>query len=266
MFDFFKKRPQKNDDIVFEKVKKALWEQGFVIDKIDGDGLIHVSKGDFQVRVSLDNVRKQYQRDKNESCIESFIKAMADACDPIPDWQTAKSNIYLSLFPSNHDFGDFINYPVTEKFNTIFIYSSNAKNNWVNYDQLRDWNISEKELVEIAYQNMDIELTKASLETTLIEDKKLAFFETKHDTLKSSLLLSKNLKQKVFNELGWGIYAVLPVRDFCYMFSENDIDFFSERLGAVVVDEFKKSGYPITTEIIKIDDDGINVYGEYPVE
>lgn len=258
--------PEKEEDIFFDKIKNALEEQGLSIDRIDEEGLIYVTNGELELRISLDNVRKEYERDKDETYISEFISAITYSLEPIPDWEIAKSNIFLSLFPSDYDYGDFVNYPVTEKFHTVFIYSSDSKNTWVDYDQLKEWNISEKELVATAYRNMDEELSKTSLEITIIEDRKLAYLETEHDTLKSSLLLSKNLKEKVFAELGWGICAVLPVRDFCYLFSEKDFDFFSERLGSVVVDEYKKSGYPITTEIIKISDEGITAFGEYSVE
>ena len=36
--------------------------------------------------------------------------------------------------------------------------------------------------------------------------------------------------------------------------------------GNVVVDEYKKSGYPITTEILKFTDDGVEAVGKYPVK
>jgi hypothetical protein len=34
----------------------------------------------------------------------------------------------------------------------------------------------------------------------------------------------------------------------------------------VVVDEFKQSGYSITTEILKFTDSGVETTGQYPVE
>ena len=74
------------------------------------------------------------------------------------------------------------------------------------------------------------------------------------------------MKSKVKVNFGFPFYAVIPVRDFCYIFSEKDFDFFAGIIGKVVVDEYKKSGYPITTEIIKFSDKGVEAVGKYPVK
>jgi len=81
--------------------------------------------------------------------------------------------------------------------------------------------------------------------------------------LKSALLFSTNLKQKVSSIIGWPIYCVLPVRDFCYIFSASDKDKLINELGQTVVKEYNESGYEITKEIIKISYDGIEAIGKY---
>ena len=75
--------------------------------------------------------------------------------------------------------------------------------------------------------------------------------------------MSGKLKQKISSILGWPIYAVLPVRDFCYMFSVQDKDRIIESLGATVIKEYNESGYEITKEIIEISDSGVNAIGKY---
>lgn len=253
------------DDFVYKKFKQHIEEKGLSINKIEDD-FVFISQGDFDLKISLENLQRNFERDKDEVYIEEFVSSILEGFEPLPEWIVAKKNVFPSLFPSSYEYDDFINYPITEKFNTVFIYSDDFKNTWLTYEQLTKWNISEKEFIETVYKNIQLELLNTSFQIDLIENIKLGFFETEHTTLKSSLLLSKNLKEKVINELGWPICAVLPVRDFCYLFSEKDFDFFSDRLGAIVVEEYKNSGYPITTEIIKISDDGIKAIGEYPVE
>jgi hypothetical protein len=38
------------------------------------------------------------------------------------------------------------------------------------------------------------------------------------------------------------------------------------RMGRVVVNEYNRSGYPITTEVLRISDQGIEAIGEFPKE
>ncbi|HID66410.1 MAG TPA: hypothetical protein EYP32_06335 [Aquificaceae bacterium] len=74
------------------------------------------------------------------------------------------------------------------------------------------------------------------------------------------------MAEKVKTDFSYPFFAVIPVRDFCYIFSENDFQFFASKIGKVVVDEYKKSGYQITTEILKFTEKGIEAVGKYPVE
>jgi hypothetical protein len=98
-----------------------------------------------------------------------------------------------------------------------------------------------------------------------IEGRKLGQINVALTSLKGSLLFASGMKNKIERALGFPFYAVLPVRDFCYLFSENDLDFFTGRIGNIVVEEYKQSGYPITTEILKFSDKGVEGVGKYPV-
>ncbi|RXM45414.1 hypothetical protein BOW55_16090 [Flavobacterium sp. YO12] len=82
-------------------------------------------------------------------------------------------------------------------------------------------------------------------------------------SLKSSCLFSSNFKNLVQNNIGFPFYAVIPVRDFCYVFAEEDFDYFSQYLGTVVLEEYSGSGYPITTEILKFSETGVEAIGKY---
>lgn len=92
---------------------------------------------------------------------------------------------------------------------------------------------------------------------------KLVYFETPVEELKAALAFSKNLKQKIASVLGFPVYCVLPVRDFCYMFGEQDKDELMNALGEIVLKEYQNSGYEITTEIIKISDKSVEAVGKY---
>jgi len=82
-------------------------------------------------------------------------------------------------------------------------------------------------------------------------------------SLKSSCLFSSKIKDLVENNIGFPFYAVIPVNDFCYIFAEEDFEYFSQRLGSVVLDEYNNSGYPITTEILKFSETAVEAIGKY---
>jgi hypothetical protein len=80
---------------------------------------------------------------------------------------------------------------------------------------------------------------------------------------KASTIFSPNFKEFVKDDLGWPVLAVIPCRDFIYVLPEKDKALLN-RMGGVVQNEYRKSGYPITTEVFKISDDGIEAIGKYP--
>lgn len=58
--------------------------------------------------------------------------------------------------------------------------------------------------------------------------------------------------------------VVIPARDFIFFLPEGDNELLG-RVGTVVVREYTQSGYPITTEVLRLSDDGIEAIGTYQV-
>lgn len=247
------------DDHVFTVFKKLIEEKGLTIEGIDEDDIIHLSDG---AKVSLDNLRKEYEQVKEDYCIENFVEAITSSYD-MPGWDEAKPNIFPSLFPSDFDFSDHVNFPVTDEFNMIYVYDTPINKIWISEEQLTAWGIDNETLVKAAYENLDRVLDTATLEIEMVDDKKLGFFSLEDETMKSVLLLAKNLKAKVSKEIGWPIIAVIPVRDFCYIFAESDFDFFAQRIGDAVMNEYQDSAYPITLELLQRGDEGIKAVGRF---
>ncbi len=80
---------------------------------------------------------------------------------------------------------------------------------------------------------------------------------------KASLILAPNLREVVGAVLGWPLMAVVPDRDFLYIWGARHTEFV-QRVGGVVVREYSKASYPISTEVYEITDQKIRAIGEFP--
>ena len=80
---------------------------------------------------------------------------------------------------------------------------------------------------------------------------------------KASVILAPNFKDFVAQELEWPVLAAIPCRDFIFVLSEKDTALL-QRMGGVVQREFRESGYPVTTEVLRISDAGIEAIGAFP--
>ena len=260
-------KDKQKKDFVFDEFKAQIEKHGMKIDSVDETELISISQGELNFRVSLDNVRRNYERDKDPTYITDLVETLVSHSFELPKkWVDVKNDIYISLFPNDFEFNDFLHDKVTDEFSKVYIYNGNDKLTWISADDLEKWNITKTELDKQANNNADELLAKTPITIDTIENYKFGLIESEDTSLKGALLFAPTMKEKIEKDFGFPFYAVIPVRDFCYIYSEKDFDFFSCRIGSMVVDEYKKSYYPITTEILKFTDKGVDVVGKYSVD
>jgi len=253
-------------DELLERFKTRLADVGLSISNIDDEGQIHIDFDDNTLKISLNNVRKSYEQDGTLDHLENLVQSIRDYMmeEQIPAWPESEEKVFWSLFPGNFEFGNHINERVTSDFHKYYVSYVNGQYVWINHKQLSIWNISEHEFKKQVDKNMNDLLEKSTNEVLEMESgARLAYFNTEMEELKSALLLSKNLKLKISPVIGYPVYCVLPVRDFCYMFNEQDKDELINALGETVLKEYRNSGYEISTEILKISNAGIEPIGKY---
>jgi hypothetical protein len=253
-----------SEDIVFNKFKMQLESKGLAIESIDKEGFVHINIDESDLKVSLDNVRRNYERDSDDSHIKDLINVIVSHSSKKEDWVDVKDKVYVQFFPNDFEFENLIYEKVTNEFSKVFmVVSPNNSFSFISDDDLTHWNLSLEELKSQADLNLDTFLDKVHVEVEDIDQHKLGMINIEDVWLKSSCLFSSKIKNLVQNNIGFPFYAVIPVRDFCYIFGEQDFEYFAERLGSVVVEEYEKSGYPITTEILKFSETGVEAIGKY---
>lgn len=252
-----------SEDVVFNTFKTQLESKGLTIDSIDKDGFILINVEESELKVSLDNVRRNYERDSDDSYITDLVNTIVSHSSKKEDWENIKKKIYVQFFPNDFEFENLIYEKVTNEFSKVFMVNTNNNFSFISEDDLIDWNLNLEQLKNQVDLNLDIFLDKVQIEVEDVDNHKLGMIDIEEVWLKSACLFSSKIKDLVQNNIGFPFYAVIPVRDFCYIFGEQDFEYFSERLGSVVVEEYEKSGYPITTEILKFSENGVKAMGKY---
>ncbi|MFB9080495.1 hypothetical protein ACFFLS_20385 [Flavobacterium procerum] len=259
----FSANNNQKEDVVFDKFKNQLEKNGLIIQSIDEDGFIYVNIGETDLKVSLENVRRNYERDFDERHITNLVEVIVQHSFNSEDWEQVKDKIYLQFVPNDFEFENIINEKVTNEFSKVFALNLNNGFSFITNDDLSDWKIDSVELEKQADFNLGMLLDKVKIEFEDIENHKLGMVNINEVSLKSSCLFSSKMKNLVENNIGFPFYAVIPVSDFCYIFAEEDFEYFSQRLGSVVLDEYNNSGYPITTEILRFSEAGVEAIGKY---
>jgi hypothetical protein len=113
-----------------------------------------------------------------------------------------------------------------------------------------------------AADNLDVVLFGATLHIDDVDGHPLAWLESSSPS-KASTIYAPSLKALLSERLSWPAMAVAPARDFVLFFPEKSAGHLRKKVGQVVVKEFTSTPYPVTPEILRIDDQGVVAIGSY---
>jgi hypothetical protein len=240
--------------------------QGLAVRRTLPDGRIVLEVNGQDTTVSLENLSRNVARDGDLDAVERFVATVRDTFQPLPKWEQARRGVRYSAEPADHQFGDAIHQPVTDTVARVLVYVdvSEQRIRWLTPQDLKEWGVNRKQADQAAGENMAPLLASAKITVEPIDHHRLGLFDL-DSVFKAALIFSPNFKEVVQPKIGWPVYAVVPCRDFAYVFPVKDKDLIP-RMGRVVVDEYTKSGYPLTTEVLKISDEGIEAIGNYPAK
>jgi len=232
------------------------------------DGRYDVNFGGEQTSVvSLDNKRREYERNQDPEIIYEFIEQTKRSHDQSNrSWEEVKPFLRFQLEPDTYeDFSDdTLNEPVADGLLKIYVHVSSDEQliTWVTGSMIQDWNTNTETVKGLAEENMNRLVSEASLEIEEIGGVPLGMLSIEAGAFKASLLLAPHFKNLVSERLGYPVYAVAPDRDFVYIIPIEHTSFLG-RLGPSVREQFENSGYPITNKVLEIGDDGISIAGTF---
>jgi hypothetical protein len=247
----------------------ALFEQELtrrgVVFRLDGEShRYRIEHQGGNLLVSLDNLARAYNRNRDGSRIASFVDIILGNRFEDRAWPEAQPSILFALEPSDHVEPSDLRTPLSKRVDRVPVYVSDRGTiTWITQAMLDDWNISLAELETTASGNLGAALAAANVAYEDIDGVRLGIIETDL-AFKTALILAPNLREVVSPTLGWPLLAVIPDRDFLYLWAAQHRDFI-HRVGEVVVREFTTSPYPLTTEVFEIGDTGIVATGAFPV-
>jgi uncharacterized protein YtpQ (UPF0354 family) len=251
-------------DRIFELELK---KRGIVASRT-ADGLYELQIDDRTISVSLDNVRRNYHRDRNPQAVVDFVDQVTrDFFAEVPVWDEVRPFVRYCLEPSDYEngFEGAVRDMVTDELCRVYVFTppDGSRITWIDESMLRDWKVTRADVVRHADENMNAVVAATKLECEEIDGVKLGMLSTTETPFKASLILSPAFRQLVSATHGWPVYVVIPCRDFVYVLSTANRDFLG-RLGRVVVNEYRKSGYPITKDVLEVGDEGVKAIGTFP--
>jgi hypothetical protein len=239
--------------------------QGLEVRRSLPDGRVIVALGEREVTVSLENLSRDLSQGAGAPRLKEFVgtvrQTLTSTASELPAWEEARSRLRFSLEPEDTELGDTVRRAFAGRAQRVLVYLSPDQRQirFVTPADLKHWNVDQAAAEHIASASMDALLRRTALKTEDIQGSKLAYFDFA-SPFKAALITSPALKAALKPKLGWPLYAVVPCRDFAYVFHDQAL---LERMGAVVLREHQQSSYPITTEVLELSDQGVRAIGDY---
>ena len=233
----------------------------FSIDAESGRHVVELHNGQ-KLFVCLSNLERELAKDGDLGRISRFADSVLSSTNA-SNLNLSRDQLYWCLEPT--DYIDRAEYRVSisERADRVLVHLSPGQRHitWVNAEMLSSLNLTEEEAGAIAFENLGKALSESSVEAIDIDGVQLGFLATSLP-FKSSLTLAPNLEKIAGEKLGWPLLAVFPDRDFLYMWAAQHTGFV-QRVGTVVLNEYAKAAYSISTEVFEISDEGIHAVGDF---
>lgn len=231
----------------------------------DGADEYRIQIGSIEVVTTLANVRRNAERDDDPGAIKRLVDHVLQVSVATPNWTTASKRLLLSAERADQEFGDTVREVVTDEVVSVLTLTDDAHTKvvWITPQMCADWGVTTTQATVVARENQDRLLAGIQLELAQAVDGKLGMIPL-DSPYKASVIFARTFKNFVQESLGWPVLVVIPCRDFIYIVDERSP--LLNNMGPVVVKEFLNSGYAITTEVLRISDDGIDAIGHFPTE
>ncbi len=258
-----RERPASEMKSATEIFESELTKRGVAFSRKNVANLYVVDVRGVQTTVSLENISRTYARDGDPRVVASFVDQVFKH-QGLPGWEKARSLVYWSAEPADHDFGTTIRKRVSDKVSQVLVVTDleEGKVTWLTPELVSEWQVSEKVIRDAASENLSRLLDGKRPQVEAIDGMKLGMVPVP-SVFKASVVFAPRFKAFVAADIGWPVLVVIPCRDFIYVLAEKDRALLN-RMGGVVQREYRESGYPITTEVLRVSDQGIEAIGAFP--
>ena len=231
--------------------------------RIDPESARYVVPWDgLNLHIALDNLERTLAESQDETCVIAFADVVFKPREVL-SWQTASARVFELLESNDHLEAPPFRSPISGRLDQVLaLWEEGGTARWVFPGMLEEWGVDLEAVRSAARRNLATMLADAEIGWKDYHGARLGYFGTLLPC-KAALMMAANLKQIVAPTLGWPLLAVIPAQDFLLLWDASRRDLIPE-LGALVVNQFTRSAYPLTTEVFEISDQGISAVGDFP--
>ena len=222
-------------------------------------------------RINLSNITREIARDGDIYRAVRFAdNVVSPVCFP-NDWSQVKHQVIWDIQSNTLVGQSDLAFHLSDQTHQmpVILDPETKQILYLDSHMLIEMSVSEETVAEAADENLSAALCNALFTIREHEGVRFAVVGC-HLPFKAALILAPNLREITEPLLGWPLFAVIPRRNYMYLYDarcfDNGVTDIFEKipgLGNVVLEEFDLGAYPLSTEIFEISDDGVRAVAEY---
>ena len=226
-------------------------------------GRHEIEVGEARILVSLENLEREVALDGDESRVHCFVDAVQASAKP-QKVSISREGLYWCLERSDHAVPAEIRSPVSKQLDGVLCHWSEKSNliSWVDSSMLAAANLTQSEAETLADRNLGSQLAQATPHISDVGGGVVLGALGSRLPFKAALMLAPNAREVLEPLLGWPLLAVIPDRNFLYFWAEKHEDFIG-RMGPVVIKEFQRAPYPLSTEVFRLSHGAVDAIGAF---
>jgi hypothetical protein len=242
----------------------AVEAQGGKVVARDADDCAQVIIGGWSASVYLGNVRRRVDAGEPlEAAVAHFVRVLALPRGPITDAGTLRAGLRLLLERREVLDPPVVHRVLSREIALVLAWTDPDETSvrLLTWDDLAGCSLQREDAWAVAGRQMDALLSETPIEVDQVAGSPVAMLATE-SVFKASLIAAPSLREHAEPLVGWPLMAVVPCRDFAYLLPDGASELVG-RLGSVVLREFNESPYPLSPEVFRISNEGIEAIGTF---
>lgn len=248
-------------------LKNALKRQNFRITSKESDSVYEISNGSAVFKIDIGEARGIYEQTRSDEELDKLIRRLeADftTTGRMVSFTNGQEFLRLMLMREQDVDSSMITEDFVDGLKKVVVYTPDDKLiHTLDETALKRWGVPREVAFSVADRNMCRILSRTEInEEILSGDVKTLEFKVPCPAFCSSLLLCNEFRQTVYERLGAKFLVVAPSRENLLAL-QNITNNILEGLGKVILNEYRNSENPLTTDVLLFTPKDIQVAGRF---
>lgn len=251
------------------ELKNALKRHNFsVADKLSNT-LYEIASGTSKFQIDVSSIKQEYDNAISDEAAEIIITRLEKEFvteSKMISFTNGQSLLRFLVMREEEISNDCLFTDFVSGLKKVIVYSSDDITlHILSETYLKKWSVPREVVFSVADRNMCKLLEKAQInESNLSESVKAIEFSLPNKELSVSMMMCNEFRKTVYKKLGAKFLVVAPSRE-SLLILENVTNNILEGLGTVIISEYRKSKFPLTTDVLLFTPYSIEIAGRFSV-